>query len=87
MASADPNTIANATAAAEKNVAGGIELQTPSRRGLVMKMPSAGVAWTNSAHTVADVARKATVAPTNVSGKTLMIGSATTITSTRQTLR
>ena len=84
MANADLSTIANATAE-EKNVAGGIEHQTQSRRGLVMKMPSAGVAWTNSAHTAAGVVRKATVAPTNVSGKMLMIGSATTSTSMRQT--
>ena len=60
---------ANVTAE-EKNVAGGIERQTQSHRGLVTKMRSAGVAWTNNAHTVADVVRKAIVAQTNVSGKT-----------------
>src|SRR5829696_1217260 len=86
MANADLRTTAHATGV-EKNAAGGTERQTQSPRGSVMKMPSGGVAWTNSAHIAVDGDRKATVAPTNALGKTSMIGSATTITSTLQMSR
>ena len=66
-------TTAAARDTATKTAAGGIERRTQSPRGLVMKTPNAGAAWTNSAHIAADGDRKIIAVPTSASKKTSTI--------------
>jgi hypothetical protein len=64
---------------AGRNAAGGIALQTRLLRGLAMKKPNAGAAWTS----VVDVDQRTIAALTNAFAKTSTIDSARTITSMR----